>query len=221
MSSPGAPSSPSGAVDSGPAGSGGTTVSEGTYKRLTSGVGQFAIAIGACFLLVLVVMLISPGNGIIGGAKEILPSADPNQGAAALRMTAPYVSWAPEGLPAKWHCTSSRLTGGGNPVAWHAGYVTPSGQYAALEQSNEAPVDQFVARMTNVNPKTPGSLRGTREIAGASWSEYFRKDKKQSSLVRELPGVTLVVSGTASYDELAVLAGSLKPQPKQSSQPTP
>lgn len=220
MSSSGAPSSPSGAVDSGSAGSGGTTVSEGTYKRLTSGVGQLAIAIGVCLLLVLVVMLISPGNGIIGGAKEILPSADPNQGAAALRMTAPYLSWAPEGLPAKWHCTSSRLTGG-NPVAWHAGYVTPSMQYAALEQSNETPVDQFLARMTNVNPKTPGSLRGTREIAGASWSEYFRKDKKQYSLVRELPGVTLVVSGTASYDELAVLAGSLKPQPKPSPQPTP
>jgi Protein of unknown function (DUF4245) len=168
-----------------------------------------------------VVMLISPGNNILGGSKEILPSADPNQGAAALRITAPYLSWAPQGLPAKWHCTSSRLSGGGNPVSWHAGYVTPSGQYAALEQSNETPADQFIARMTNVNPKTPGSLKGTREIAGATWSEYFRKDKKQSSLVRELPGVTLVVSGTASYDELAVLAGSLRPQPKQSPQPTP
>lgn len=224
MSSTGAQSeTPSaGAVGAEAADAGGTAVSEGTYKRLTSGVAQFAIAIGACFALVLVVMLISPGNGVIGGAKEILPSANPSEGAAALRATAPYVSWAPQGLPAKWHCTSSRLSGDGSgPVSWHAGYVTPSGEYAALEQSNETPVGDFVTRMTNINPATPGSLKGTREIAGVSWSEYFRKDKKQYSLVRELPGVTLVVSGTASYDELAVLAGSLQAQPKPSSQPTP
>lgn len=194
-----------------------TRVSEGTYKRLTSGVGQFALAIVACFALVLVAMLISPGNSILGGAKEILPSADAGQGALELRNIAPYVSWAPHALPPRWRCTSSRLTT--TPASWHVGYVTPSDQYAALEQSDETPPDQFITRMTNVNPTKPNSLKGIREVAGAPWEEYFRVDKKQYSLVRRLPGVTLVVSGTASYDELAVLAGSLQQQPKQSSTP--
>jgi hypothetical protein len=194
-------------------------VSEGTYKRLTSGVGQFALAIGACFALVLVAMLISPGNSVLGGAKEILPSADAGQGALELRNIAPYVSWAPQGLPARWRCTSSRLTT--TPASWHVGYVTPSDQYAALEQSDETPPDQFISRMINVDPTKRGSLRGIREVAGVPWEEYFRVDKKQYSLVRRLPGVTLVVSGTASYDELAVMAGSLQQQPKQSAAPKP
>jgi hypothetical protein len=195
-------------------------VSEGTYKRLTSGVGQFALAIGACFALVLVVMLLTPGNNILNNPKETLPSADPSEGATALRFSAPYVSWAPQGLPANWHCTSSTLSGttrqsGKDPVSWHVGYVTPDSQYAALEQSNEKPANAFIGRMTNVRPTMPGALKGTRDIAGATWEEYFRTDKKQYSLVRRLPDLTLVVSGTASYDELATLAASLQPQPKK------
>jgi uncharacterized protein DUF4245 len=53
---------------------------------------------------------------------------------------------------------------------------------------------------------------GSRQVAGATWAEYHREDKRQRSLVRLLPGVTLVVTGTASFDELAVLAASLRPQ---------
>jgi hypothetical protein len=198
-------------------------VSPGTYKRLTSGPGQFGLAMGACLLLVLIVVLISPGQSIITphGTKQILPSADPNQAATALQYSAPYRSWAPQGLPHGWQCTSSRLSGnGGSVIGWHAGYVTPKGEYASLEESNEQPADGFVHRMTNIDPAKPNTLRGTVQIAGATWQQYYRADKKQSSLVRRLPGVTLVVTGTASYSELAVLAASLHPQPQHTT-PTP
>jgi hypothetical protein len=189
-------------------------VSDGTYQRLTSGVGQFALAIGACLALVGVIMLITPGSD-----KETLPQVDESSAAEAMRLTAPYVSYAPEGLPPRWRATSSRLSGGKGPVAWHLGHLSPSDQYAALEESNERPAATFVARMTNVDPRNPKSLVGTRQVAGATWNEYFRKDKKQNSLVRELPTVTLVVTGTASYDELAVLAASLKAQPRTAATP--
>ncbi|MBX6768847.1 MAG: DUF4245 family protein, partial [Actinomadura rubrobrunea] len=66
-------------------------------------------------------------------------------------------------------------------------------------------------RMTN-NKKPIG----TQQVNGVTWTKYHRKDKKANSLARTLPnGVSLVVTGTASYEELAVLAASLKPQPKQ------
>lgn len=189
-------------------------VSDGTYKRLTSGVGQFALAIGACLALVGVIMLLTPRTN-----KQTLPHVDASSAAEAMRLTAPYVSYAPQGLPAGWRATSSRLSGAEGPVAWHLGFLTSSDQYAALEESNERPADAFVKRMTNVDPLDPKSLVGTRQIAGGAWNEYFRKDKRQNSLVRELPTVTLVVTGTASYDELAVLAASLKPQPRTATTP--
>lgn len=178
-------------------------VSPGLHKRLTTGFSGYLMAMAACFALVGVIVLITPRD-----ERERLPIVDYQGHALALRASAPYTSHTPQGLPAGWRPTSSRLTGatGGGPVSWHVGFVTPSDEYAALEESDEN-ADAFIARMTNRKVAT-----GVQQVSGAPWQRYYREDKKQRSLVRRLPGVTLVVTGTASYDELAVLAGALRPQ---------
>jgi len=194
-------------------------VSPGVYKRLTSGLGGFAMAMAACLLLVGLIYLITPRSH-----KNLLPTVDYASQQWAMVQDAPYTVWAPEGLPPTWRATSSRVhgldTGGKGAVSWHLGFVTPSKEYAALEQSNEK-ASGYVPRMTN-NRKP----NGTMQVNGVTWDTYYRKDKKANSLARTLPdGVSLVVTGTASYQELAVLAGSLKPQKKQGAQlpvsPTP
>ncbi|MDL4772250.1 MULTISPECIES: DUF4245 domain-containing protein [Thermomonosporaceae] len=190
-------------------------VSPAVHKRLTSGLGGFSLAIGACLALVAVIYLITPRSD-----NEVLPTVDYSSQQWALRNDAPYTSYAPEGLPVGWRPTSSRLhglDGGGKaPVAWHLGFVTPTDEYAALEQSNEK-ASEYVPRMTN----NKNSL-GTQQIGGVSWAKYYRKDKKANSLARTLPdGVSLVVTGTASYDELAVLVAALKPQPKKAAPLSP
>lgn len=196
-------------------------VSAGVHKRLTTGLGGFTLAMGACLLLVLVIYVITPRSD-----KEVLPTVDYGSQLWAMRNDAPYTVYAPEGLPARWRPTSSRvhgLDGGGKqPVAWHLGFVSPSDEYAALEQSNER-ASEYVPRMTNNRTSL-----GTQQVNGVTWTKYHRKDKKANSLARTLPdGISLVVTGTASYEELAVLAASLKPQSKQgaslapSSSPTP
>ncbi|MFD0685055.1 DUF4245 domain-containing protein [Actinomadura fibrosa] len=190
-------------------------VSPAVHKRLTTGLGGFTMAMGACLLLVLAIFLITPRSH-----EEVLPTVDYGSQLWAMRNDAPYTSYAPEGLPAGWRPTSSRLNGldgsGRKPVAWHLGFVTPSDEYAALEQSNEK-ASEYVPRMTN--NKNP---IGTQQVAGVTWTKYYRKDKKANSLARTLPdGVSLVVTGTASYEELAVLAASLRPQSKQGAGLTP
>jgi hypothetical protein len=173
----------------------------------------------ACLVLVGAIYLITPRSH-----KELLPTFDYSSQQWAMVQDAPYPVWAPEGLPPGWRATSSRvhgLDGGGKgPVSWHLGFVTPGKEYAALEQSNEKASD-YVPRMTN-NRKP----NGTMQVGGVTWDTYYRKDKKANSLARTLPdGVSLVVTGTASYQELAVLAGSLKVQHKQGARlpvsPTP
>ncbi|TDD82550.1 DUF4245 domain-containing protein [Actinomadura rubrisoli] len=196
-------------------------VSPAVHKRLTTGLGGFTMAMGACLLLVLAIFLITPRNN-----EEILPTVDYSSQLWAMRNEAPFTAYAPEGLPPGWRPTSSRLTGldagGKKPVAWHLGFVTPGDEYAALEQSNERAAE-FIRRMTSSS--TP---LGTQQVGGITWNKSFRKDKKANSLTRTLPdGTTLVVTGTATHEELAVLAASLKPQPKQgaglspSASPTP
>lgn len=190
-------------------------VSPAVYKRLTTGLGGFTMAMGACLLLVLAIFVITPRDN-----KEVLRTVDYSSQLWALRSDAPYTPWAPEGLPPSWRPTSSRLngldSGGEQPVAWHLGFVTPKGEYAALEQSNEK-AEAYVPRMTNSSKPI-----GTMQVAGESWAKYHRNDKKANSLARPGPGgMSIVVTGTASYEELAVLAASLKPQAKQGAGPAP
>ncbi|MCW2901621.1 MAG: hypothetical protein JWO67_3886 [Streptosporangiaceae bacterium] len=187
-------------------------MSPALYKRLTTGLGGYSIAMVACLALAGLVVLLTPRSH-----KEVLPTADYTYDLRALRSAGAYTAYGPEGLPARWRPTSSRLTGadGHGPLAWHVGFVTPKEEYAALEESDES-AEPFIKRMTNRDRPV-----GSRQVAGAGWAQYFRPDKKQRSLVRRLKGVTLVVTGTASYDELAVLAGSLRPQPKSATTAVP
>jgi hypothetical protein len=189
-------------------------VSPSLYRRLKSGLFGYSMAMLACLVVVGLVILITPRHN-----EGAIPHADYRGDLTGLVAIAPYQVQAPQGLPAQWEPTSTRLSGHtGGPVSWHLGFYTPGKEYAALEESNETAdgVGNFVDRMTS-----QGHPDGTAQIAGATWDRAFRPDKKQRSLVRRLPGLTLVVTGTASYEELGVLAGSLRPQPKPSPAATP
>jgi hypothetical protein len=190
-------------------------VSPGVYKRLTTGLGGFTIATLACLLLVGLIYLLTPRSD-----KELLPTVDYGPQLWAIRADAPYTPYAPQGLSAGWRPTSSRLhglnAGGDEPVHWHLGFVTPTDEYAAVEQSNER-ADKFIPRMTSIKKTI-----GTQLVNGVAWNRHHRVDKNARSLVRTLPGpggITIVVTGTAGFEELGVLAASLKPQPKQGNAP--
>lgn len=188
-------------------------VSKRTYSRLTSGMAGMTIATLACLACGLLLFL-TPRRNHAG-----LPEVDYSSDLTGLVSTAPYQVLAPGGLPRKWYPTSTRLTGSaGGPVSWHLGYSTPTDEYAALEESNETPdgPGHFVDRMTS-----QGHPDGTMQVAGANWTKTFRPDKKQRSLVQRFQGMTIVLTGTASYEELATLAGSLKPQRKPTTNATP
>lgn len=129
---------------------------------------------------------------------------------AALRATAPYPVIAPQRPPAGWTPVNSRLTGHrGGLLSWHLGFVTPSGQLASLEESNERPAE-FIRRMTNSGNRMPPAYLGTAE-----WARRWRPDKDQRSLYHSTAGgPTVVVTGNASWPELEALLGSLRPQPR-------
>ncbi|MFJ2575544.1 DUF4245 domain-containing protein [Kitasatospora aureofaciens] len=126
--------------------------------------------------------------------------------AASAKRAAPYQLLAPQGLSDKWRATSvgyqpaAQSNGKGN--AWHLGFVTPSGQYAAVEQSD-------VPRDVLLSDKVAGGRPdGTSDVAGRTW-ERVQGDKARALTVQDGVGTTLL-TGTASYDELAELAQALK-----------
>jgi len=129
---------------------------------------------------------------------------------ATLARLAPYPPVAPAGLPASWQPVSSGLAVGGangaGTVTWQLGFMTPDGALAALEESN-AGAAAFIRRMTN-----DGTPLGSAHLAGRTWTLSSAPSRGQRSMSCTSPaGMTVVVTGNATWAELRELAASLRP----------
>ena len=115
----------------------------------------------------------------------------------------------PIGLAEGWRPTSARweptAKSGSDPVL-HIGYVTPADEYAQVSQSANAS-DPYTAEQTD-----DGIDVGTQAVEDVTWQRWEHGDRH--SLVRIADGTTTIVSGTAGWDELIVLASSLEPAPE-------
>ncbi|HEX8495722.1 MAG TPA: DUF4245 domain-containing protein [Actinomycetales bacterium] len=133
------------------------------------------------------------------------PPVDVARGAQAAAARVEFTPAVPVGLPSSWVATSVRTTTAtAGVLTWHAGFLV-DGEYAAFEQGKDAPAD-WVRAQTN-----RGRPDGTQDVNGVAWDRILRVDKVQNSLVHTNGDVTTVVTGTASYEQLAVLAAALRP----------
>ncbi|WP_441250454.1 DUF4245 domain-containing protein [Kitasatospora sp. McL0602] len=151
--------------------------------------------------------------GAVGaGAYVFIPHASSGEGIRAVdyrsslasaKRAAPYPLLGPEGLPGGWKATSVEYQKDpkGHAV-WHLGFVTPAGQYAAVEQSDAARDEVLKAVVPGNQPD------GDATVGGRAWQrlqgEHYRALTVQSGTA------TTVVTGTAGYEELSELAQSLK-----------
>jgi Protein of unknown function (DUF4245) len=162
-------------------------------------VRSLALVIG----VILVILLIMPPRN-----PEAVREVDYAPELAAARQSAPFEVLAPEGLSEAWRSTSVRWRPGEDGTAtWHVGFVTPQDEYAAIGQSNRD-VDEYVRLQSN-----RGFADGAVTIDGIGYQRLYREDKDQRSLVRlegGPDGPVLVITGTASWEELTVLARSLR-----------
>lgn len=129
---------------------------------------------------------------------------------ARLTRLAPYPAVAPAGLPPSWVPVSSGLAVGGangpGTVTWQLGFMTPAGTLAALEES-DAGARAFVSRMTN-----DGTPLASAFLNGRVWTLCATPARGQRSLyVTGAAGLVLVVTGSASWADLRLLAASLRP----------
>lgn len=134
--------------------------------------------------------------------EQVRQPVDVADAAAAARSAqAPHV--VPD-LPDGWTATSARFTPQGvdGVPTWHVGYLTPSQRYAGLE------VAAGVTPGWLEEQTSEGVDAGARDVAGVSWVERVSPDGARRSLVTERDGVTTVVTGTATLDELVVLAAA-------------
>ena len=134
---------------------------------------------------------------------------------AALARLAPYPAVAPAGLPTSWTPVSSDLTTGGpagaGTVTWALGYATSDGALVSLEETN-ASAAPFVRRMTNNGTVLLPAQPSPAAPGGRAWTFSATPARGQRSMYATSPaGFTVVVTGSATWADLRLLAASLRP----------
>jgi hypothetical protein len=163
--------------------------------------GHMVVALLVVLGIVVALLLLVPASNPV-----TQPPVDVAAGARVAATRVDFVPSVPSGLPAGWRATSVRtVRATASVMTWHAGYMTTDDQYAAVEQGQDVPLE-WLRSQTN-----RGREDGTQDVAGVAWRRFVRAPKVQNSLVHERDGVTTVVTGTAGFEELAVLAAALEP----------
>ena len=163
--------------------------------------------------VIVIVVAVLVWVAMVPRVREISqPAVDVTSVARQVRQETGWAISQPR-LPAGWKATNARFdTAGGGARTWHAGYLSPDGQYLSIDQTEGAGAsDSWVSARTS-----QGQPEGTMSAAGMTWQELSSRDVVQRSLVSMGPGprdLTTVLSGTAPYTQLAQFAEVLKPVP--------
>jgi len=138
------------------------------------------------------------------------PAVDVTSVARQVRHETSWLISQPQ-LPAGWKATNVRFVAAGDGLrTWHAGYLSPDGNYVSIDQTQQA-TDAWVSAQTS-----HGRAEGTLSAAGATWQRLSSGETVQRSLVSRGSGsneLSTVLSGTAPYAQLAQFAEALKPVP--------
>ena len=150
------------------------------------------------------------------------PAVDVTSVARQVRQETSWEISQPQ-LPGGWKATNVRFAAaGGGLRTWHAGYLSPDGNYVSIDQTVVSGTADngtaWVAAQT-----ANGQAEGTLAAAGRTWQKLSSRDMVQRSLVLRSPllrspastvagtsGLATVLSGTAPYTQLAQFAETLR-----------
>lgn len=148
---------------------------------------------------------------VVGGIYIFIPhdeKADPTRvvdyrvETLTARRAAPYPVAVPVGLPKEWRATSVTYDGK-EAKSWHLGFLDPREQYVAVEQS----ADTTAGYLGKVTQKAAATGQ-TQQVGDRTWERW--DGEKYDALVRREQGYVTVVTGTASFEDLGVMAAALE-----------
>ena len=175
----------------------------GDLRRLAGPLLHATASAAVCSLvlgLVLVVLAVVPRQSF-----DTVRVVDVDGALERARASEPYDVVGPVGLTAQWRAASARLQTGADGATWRIGYVTPEDDFAVVAQSDR-PAEVFVTEESR-----GGGPDGSQAIGGADWQRLGGAEGDRRTLWHAAGDSTILVTGTASYDELAELASSLRP----------
>jgi hypothetical protein len=121
---------------------------------------------------------------------------------------ASYDVLVPQGLDEDYRPTSARTDAGnageGDPVTLEIGYLTPGEQYAGFVVSDDRGSDPLTEALDGAEEQ------GSVDVGGQAWIRSVT-ERGETALSREDGEVTVVVTGSASDEELETVAAAVRP----------
>lgn len=116
--------------------------------------------------------------------------------------------YVPNKLPSDYQVTAARFEaesyGESGDSRWYLGLTSKNENYISLWQS-DGPIKKIKAAATN-----NGSCTEKEVIAGSEWEKCFSQKPETRAYLKSQGDVTLIISGTAQWDELKNFINSLE-----------
>ncbi|WP_091764606.1 DUF4245 domain-containing protein [Blastococcus aurantiacus] len=158
--------------------------------------------------LVVICLLLVAWQAFRASNEETVRTVDPTATVRLAAERAGYEVQAPAGLPEDYRPTSARTDAGfadaGAPVTLEIGYLTPSGEFAGFTVSDDAGAEPVRAVLEGATDE------GTADVSGEPWTR-LTTERGETALTREEGQVVLVVTGSATDDELRAVAAAVRP----------
>jgi hypothetical protein len=135
-------------------------------------------------------------------------TVDPTSTVQLAAARAGYPLLVPTGLGDDYRVTSARTDAGnageGDPVTLEIGFLTPGEEYAGFVVSDDARAEPLAAVLGGAEEQ------GTVDVDGQTWTRSTTEND-ETALSRESDGVIVVVTGSASDEELVAVAAAVEP----------
>jgi hypothetical protein len=159
--------------------------------------------------LVVICLLIVGWQSFRSSGDVGVRTVDPSTTVQLAAARAGYELLVPSGLDeGDYRPTSARTDAGGagegDPVTLEIGYLTPSEEFAGFVLSDDREADPVAAVLDGAEDG------GTVEIEGERWTRSTTA-KDETALSREIDGVTVLVTGSATDEELETVAAAVEP----------
>jgi Protein of unknown function (DUF4245) len=141
-------------------------------------------------------------------AADPVHEVDPSTSVQLAAARASYDLLVPQGLDAGYRPTSTRTDAGdatdGDPVTLEIGYLTPEDEFAGFVVSDDRGAKAVAAVLDGAEEQ------GSVELGGQTWTRSVT-ERDETALSREDDEVVLVVTGSASDEELETVAAAVRP----------
>ena len=158
--------------------------------------------------LVVICLVVVGWTAFRQSGESRVQTVDPSTTVQLAAARASYPLLVPTGLDEDYLPTSARTDAGnaaeGDPVTLEIGYLTPSEEFAGFVVSDSRGAAPLGAVLDGAEEQ------GAVDIGGQSWTRSTTT-ADETALVREDDGVTVVVFGSASDDELETVAAAVEP----------